>query len=90
MGNVARDSVQAPGVAQLDLSISRTFRIAEGKSIQLRGESFNLPNHLNLGVPVAALNQGTFGKIQTDISGTSSSLSTGDQRIIQFALKYVF
>jgi len=28
-----------------------TFRIAEGKSIQVRGEAFNLPNHLNPGFP---------------------------------------
>ena len=89
MGNVPRNSVQAPGVIQLDLSISRTFRIAEGKSIQLRGESFNLPNHLNPGLPVFAVNQGNFGKILGDISGTSG-LSAGDPRILQFALKYVF
>ena len=74
---------------RLRAKASRTFAIAEGKSIQLRGEAFNLPNHLNPGLPVAAVNQGTFGKIQTDISGTSG-LSSGDPRIIQFALKYVF
>ena len=89
MGNVPRNSLQAPGLIQLDLSISRTFRIAEGKSIQVRGESFNLPNRLNPGLPIAAVNLGTFGKIQGDISGTSG-LSGGDPRIIQFALKYVF
>src|SRR5215471_2752638 len=89
MGNVPRNSVQAPGMVQLDMSVSRTFRIAEGKSIQLRGESFNLPNRLNPGLPIAALNSGTFGRIQSDISGTSG-LSGGDPRIIQFALKYVF
>ena len=89
IGNMPRNSLQAPGMVQLDLSISRTFRIAEGKSIQLRGESFNLPNRLNPGLPIAAFNTGTFGKIQGDISGTSG-LSGGDPRIIQFALKYVF
>jgi len=90
MGDVPRNSVQAPGMIQLDLSLSRTFRIAEGKSIQLRAEVFNLPNRLNAGLPIAALNSGTFGKIQQDISGISSSLYSGDQRILQFALKYVF
>ena len=35
-------------------------------------------------------NSGTFGRIQQDISGISSSLYGGDQRILQFALKYVF
>ena len=89
MGDVPRNSVQAPGMVQLDLSLSRTFRIAEGKSIQVRGETFNLPNHLNPGLPVGAVNQGAFGKIQSDLSGTSG-LSNGDPRIIQFALKYMF
>jgi len=51
---------------------------------------FNLPNRLNAGLPIAALNSGTFGRIQQDISGISSSLYGGDQRILQFALKYVF
>jgi hypothetical protein len=32
---------------------------------------------------------GTFGKIQSDISGTSG-LSAGNQRILQFAIKVVF
>ena len=90
MGDVPRNSVQAPGMIQLDLSLSRTFRIVEGKSIQLRAEVFNLPNRLNAGLPIAALNSGTFGKIQQDISGISSNLYSGDQRILQFALKYVF
>src|SRR2546422_342306 len=71
MGNMSRNSVQAPGMIQLDLSLSRTFRIVEGKAIQLRAEVFNLPNRLNAGLPIAALNSGTFGKIQQDISGIS-------------------
>ena len=42
------------------------------------------------GTCVNALNNtGSFGKIQSDISGTSG-LSAGDPRILQFALKFVF
>jgi len=89
LGNLPRNSLQAPGLVQLDLAISRTFRIREGKSIQVRGEAFNVPNHLNPGLPIAGLNSGTFGKILADVSGTSG-LSSGDPRILQFALKYVF
>src|SRR5205807_10048917 len=89
LGNAACVFVQSRGIFQVDLSVSCTFRSAEVKSVQLRGDSFNLPNHLNPGLPIAAVNQGTFGKIQSDVSGTSG-LSSGDPRIIQFALKYVF
>jgi hypothetical protein len=71
------------------MGISRTFAIGEKKTIQLRGEAFNLPNHLNPSIPVATLNSGAFGKIQSDISGTSG-LSAGDPRIIQVALKLIF
>jgi hypothetical protein len=74
---------------QLDLALSRIFRVREKDSVQVRAEAFNLPNHLNPNIPVAATNSGAFGQIQTDISGTSG-LTAGDQRIVQFALKYVF
>jgi len=56
-----------------------------------------LPNHVNLAPPAygaagtgaAALNAGTFGQITSDISGTSG-LASGDYRVIQLALKFVF
>jgi hypothetical protein len=89
-GNVALQSVRGPGMFQLDMALSRTFPIAEGKAMQLRAESFNLPNHMNPGPPNLTLNSsGSFGKIQSDISGTSG-LSDGDPRIMQFALKFIF
>jgi hypothetical protein len=88
-GNVGRNNILGPGIFQLDLALSRTFSLGERRSIQLRGEAFNLPNHLIAGPPVATINSGTFGKIQSDISGTSG-LSAGDQRIIQLGLKLVF
>jgi len=89
LGTLSRNALQGPGMFQLDMAVSRTFPAGEGKSIQLRGEAFDLPNHLNLSNPVLALNSGVFGKIQSDISGTSG-LSMGDPRIMQFAIKYIF
>ncbi|HYR89639.1 MAG TPA: carboxypeptidase regulatory-like domain-containing protein [Terriglobia bacterium] len=88
-GNLGRYNLKGPGVFQLDVALSRTFALREGRTLQLRAEAFNLPNHLNPSTPVATLNSGSFGKIQSDISGTSG-LSAGDPRILQFALKLVF
>jgi hypothetical protein len=97
-GNLGANNILGPGMFQLDLAVSRTFNVGEGKSLQLRGEAFNVPNHMNPANPglctngtcVNALNNsGAFGKITTDISGTSG-LSAGDPRIIQLALKFVF
>jgi hypothetical protein len=88
-GNLSPYNLKGPGMFQLDLALSRIFRVREKDSVQVRAEAFNLPNHLNPNIPVAATNSGAFGQIQTDISGTSG-LTAGDQRIVQFALKYVF
>ena len=73
-------NVSNPGTMQLDLNLSRSFRVREAQTIQFRAEVFNLPNHLNPGAPTSALNNTSFGRI----------LSAGDPRIMQFALKYVF
>ena len=87
--NVGMFNMRGPGVFQLDASLSRSFAVMEKKSLQLRAEAFNLPNHLNPGIPVSATNSAVFGKILNDISGTSG-LSAGDQRIVQLALKFIF
>jgi hypothetical protein len=96
LGNLGIANLAGPKVVQLDMAVSRTFPIREKQSIQLRAEAFNLPNHLNLsglqgntnGI-AASLNSGAFGQITQDISGTSG-LSSGDYRVIQLALKFVF
>jgi hypothetical protein len=73
-------NVVNPGVFQLDMALSRTFKVREAQSIQVRGETFNLPNHLNPGPPITGLSSTNFGQITT----------AADPRIMQFALKYVF
>ena len=69
-----------PSVLQTDFALTRSFRLADQSTIQLRWEVFNFLNHRNLGAPVTALNSGNFGKI----------LTAGDPRIMQFALKLAF
>jgi len=97
LGNLGIGNLSGPGVFQLDLALSRMFTIHEGQTLQLRTDVFNLPNHVNLAPPAygaagtgaSALNAGTFGQITSDISGTSG-LASGDYRVIQLALKFVF
>ena len=97
-GTVAIFSEKGPGVFQLDLALSRTFKVREGKSFQVRAETFNLPNHVNLAVPSLnstgafsnpAFNNPASFTITNDISGTSG-LSSGDYRVIQLAMKFIF
>ena len=99
-GSMGYNNFKGPGVFQLNMAVSRTFAIKEHQSIQLRAEAFNLPNHLNPFTPGVGPNAGqrsgnvsltapNFGQITNDISG-NNGLTSGDYRVIQLALKFVF
>lgn len=90
LGNLGINNLTGPGYFDLDLALSRRFKIRERETIEIRAESFNLENRANFLNPAAAslvggtvnnaLNSSTFGKIQSDVS----------PRIMQFAVKYAF
>jgi Carboxypeptidase regulatory-like domain/TonB dependent receptor/TonB-dependent Receptor Plug Domain len=84
----ARNAFRAPGFWNVDTGVYKNFRITESKSVQLRGEFFNVFNHSNLYL---------IGN-QTDISGTAyvpvtrglRNDGTEDRRNVQLAVKFIF
>jgi hypothetical protein len=50
-GNSARNSLSGPGLSQLDLTLSKRFRITETKNIEFRSEFYNILNHANFANP---------------------------------------
>jgi hypothetical protein len=80
-GNTGRNVLYGPSQTTTDLSLVKSFPISDrlGK-LQFRSEFFNAWNRVNLGQPVPQLNNRSFGHIQT----------SGDPRILQFALRYLF
>jgi hypothetical protein len=80
-GSAARNLFSAPGAANTDVSLVKSFRLGErlGK-LQFRAEFFNALNQVRFGGPVSSLISNTFGQIQ----------SAGEPRVIQFALRYQF
>jgi hypothetical protein len=104
-GNLGYSNLKGPGVFQLNFAVSRNFRVWENKQFQVRAEAFNLPNHLNPftpgSQPLNPANPGyggiqtfnaptaTFGQITSDISG-NGGLNSGDYRVIQLAMKFIF
>ena len=80
-GMLGRNTFWGPGFWNLDAGLYKNFRITEGKSLQLRGEFYNLFNHSNLFLNGAS----------TEIS--SSTFVEGfrnGRRNVQLALKFIF
>ena len=90
LGDLGINNLEGPGYFDVDISLSRRFRIREKQYVEIRAESFNIENRANYlnpgtvgiagGSANSALNSSTFGKIQADVN----------PRIMQFAVKYNF
>ena len=82
-------TISGPNVLNIDLSLSRNFRIRERGTLTFRAEAFNLTNSVMFGPPTAALNSASFGYIAPQAQSTAPG-NTSTARIMQFALKYAF
>jgi hypothetical protein len=60
-GTLRRNSLRGFSVWQVDLSLRRRFRLANGISVEFRGDVFNVLNHPNFGEPDGTFNASTFG-----------------------------
>jgi hypothetical protein len=90
LGDLGVNNLEGPGYFDVDISLSRQFRVREKQYFEIRAESFNIQNRANFlnpgtvgisgGSANSALNSSTFGKIQSDVQ----------PRIMQFAVKYNF
>jgi hypothetical protein len=82
-GDVPRNCFIGPHQANMDLSIGKTFRIAETQGVLFRAEFLNVANHPSFANPPA-----------TDVENPSSlakiNSTIGNPRFIQFSLKYSF
>ena len=92
-GDLGRNTLIGPGLAELDLSAAKVFAIDETRRIEFRAESFNLPNHPNFAVPSGLI---AFTGVNSNGSpviapnwGVISSTVTSSRQI-QFALKLMF
>ena len=85
-GNLGRGTFVGPALAQVDLSLSKSFELPERATLQFRAEAFNLLNHTNLGTPNAIVFSG--GAISPSAGLITSTATTSRQ--IQFGLKLSF
>jgi Carboxypeptidase regulatory-like domain/TonB dependent receptor len=79
-GNSGRFNLYGPGSWNMDMSLSRIFKIHERFGLEVRGEAFNFFNHANWNNPGVAIGSSTFGQVTAFSS----------PRILQMALKLTY
>jgi hypothetical protein len=79
-GNSGRFSLYGPGAWNVDVALTRTFKIRERFNLETRGEAFNIFNHANWNLASAALGNTLFGQVN----------SFSSPRILQVAMKLTY
>jgi hypothetical protein len=80
-GDVPKGYLVGPSFWNVDMSFSRNVNMARGRRLELRVEAFNIFDHVNWANPNVVLGNANQGRITN---------TTGDPRIMQFAVKYGF
>ena len=86
-GNLGRNTLIGPGLAMMDMSVNKRFRLTERVSAQFRTEMFNSLNHPNLAIPSARTIFTGAGPVGSAGRITSTLTSA---RQLQLGMKLVF
>ncbi len=78
--------LRGPGIRNFDFAVFKRTNIGETMGIEFRTEFFNLFNHPYFSMPATGFGAGGFGVINSTVQGGVAS----PERLIQFALKFVF
>jgi hypothetical protein len=82
-GNSPRGAVRYDGMNSLDFSVIKKTTLAEGRYVEFRAETFNLPNRTKFA-------NGGLGNNVTAPAAFGVYTAAQDPRIMQFALRFVF
>ena len=83
LGDAARRSFHGPGIENFDMQVSKTVRLNEAKSFDIRVEAFNVFNHAQFYGPASVdgeINDFNFGSV----------VSAAAPRLVQLAVKFHF
>jgi hypothetical protein len=89
-GNLERNALRGPGYWRVDASIFKHFPLGDGRSLEVRVESVNLFNHVNLGNPDAEV--GVPGNPNPNAGRITQTafFNSDPMRNFQFGLKFRF
>ncbi len=86
-GNLGRNTLIGPGLAMVDVSLNKRFRLSERLNLQFRTEMFNSLNHPNFAIPSQRTVFSSSGAVGSAGRITSTLTSS---RQLQLGLKLVF
>ncbi len=78
--------LRGPGINNFDFAVFKRTQMGEKMGLEFRTEFFNLFNHPYFGMPATGLGAPLFGVVNSTVQGGVAS----PERLIQFALKFVF
>jgi hypothetical protein len=88
-GNFGRNALRSSHVTNLDFSLTKSIQVAEGKTLQLRFEAFNIMNVQNLASPTSnATNINLVGS-NIGVLGAITGI-VGNPRQLQFGARFTF
>ena len=79
-GNAGHNSLRGPGYFDVDIAVSREFKLLRAGNAPARAEAFNVLNHPNFMLPNGNISSSNFGQITT----------ANDPRILQASMKLIF
>lgn len=83
-GTLGRNVYHGPGVMNSDFGLAKRFKFTERQALEVRGDAFNLFNHVNFLNPAnttgAYLGSATFGRVTGAL----------DPRLVQISARYSF
>lgn len=80
-GNLGRNTIIGPSQRRFDLNFSKMTRLANGASVEVRAEAYNITNTASFRNPDSNLSSGSFGEI---------TRMQGGPRVMQLAVKLRF
>ncbi|HEY3738642.1 MAG TPA: carboxypeptidase-like regulatory domain-containing protein [Bryobacteraceae bacterium] len=92
-GDLGRNAVRGPGIVNVDVALSRSFRFKERYRLQARVDAFNVFNHTNFVGAISPAGTVTgYATLSTSLSSSSFGRvsSAFDPRIFQFSMKLFF
>jgi len=84
LGNAKRRDFHGPGIENFDLTLQKSVRLVDARSIELRAEAFNAFNHTQFYGPASVDGQ------VDDLQNFGKIVSAAAPRLVQLAVKFNF